>query len=171
MASGSRGPESARRVFAGSMLALTVETWDEGEREVVERADSVAIVALDVESKVTLVRQFRAPARRKLLELPAGTVDEGEDPIATARRELEEETGLRGGGWRAGPVFYSTPGFCRERIHLFFAEDVESGKPARDGDERIELVRWTASEAASRLGEIEDAKTLAGLLLYLRERA
>ena len=165
-----RGPDDAERVFAGRMVGVTVERWDEARREVVERADSVAVVALDPDGAVVLVRQFRAPARRSLLELPAGTVDEGEEPLATAQRELAEETGLRGGRWRAGPVVYTTPGFCRERIHLFFADGLEPGEASPASGEELDLVRWPVDEVAGRLGEIEDAKTLAGLLLLLRER-
>jgi ADP-ribose pyrophosphatase len=163
-------PDDARKVFSGTMLGLSVERWGDKDVEVVERADSVAIVAVDRDDRLTLVRQFRAPTRGRLLELPAGTVDEGEEPEATARRELEEETGLRGGEWRPGPTFWTTPGFCAEKIHLFFAERLEPGESRPQGGESIELVRWPAGEVASRLGDIEDGKTLAGLLLYLRER-
>lgn len=161
-------PAEARSVFEGEMLGLTVERWDGDEREIVERADSVAVVAVDPAGDVVLVRQFRTPARKNLLELPAGTVDAGEDPLETATRELEEETGLRGGTWRAGPVFYTTPGFCRERIHLFFAEELEHGEPRPDMSEDLELVRWPKVELVDRLTEIEDAKTFVGLLLYAR---
>ena len=159
--------DSSRTAFEGKHLAVTVERWGESEREIVERPDAVAVVAVDRDGRVTLVRQLREPARRELLELPAGTVDEGEEPQATAQRELEEETGLRGGRWQAGPSFYTTPGFCRERIHLFFAEELERGDPEPEGTESIELVRWRADEIGARLEELEDGKTLAGLLLYL----
>ncbi len=161
-------PEAARTVFEGKILALRLERWGGRELEVVGRADSVAVVAVDREGALVLVRQFRAPARRHLLELPAGTVGERERPEATARRELEEETGLRGGHWRSGPSFFTTPGFCRERIHLFFAEELEPGEARPGGGEEIELVRFRAHEIESRLDEIEDAKTLTGLVLYLR---
>jgi ADP-ribose pyrophosphatase len=163
-------PDASRTEFDGKMLRLVVEEWDEREYEIVERADSVAVVAVDRDGCVVLVRQFRPPVRGELLELPAGTVDEGEDPETTARRELEEEVGLRGGRWEVGPVVYSTPGFCRERIHFFFAEALEPASRSADVSEEIEIVRWGLDEAVGRLGELEDVKTLAGLLLYLRAR-
>ena len=113
---------------------------------------------------------MREPARKELLEIPAGTADEHEEPLATAQRELAEETGLRGGEWRHAAAFWTTPGFCRELMHVFFVEGVEEGVRAPEDDEDIELVRVSVGEIAGRLGEIEDAKTLAGLLLYLRSR-
>jgi ADP-ribose pyrophosphatase len=130
----------------------------------------VAIVAVDGEDRVVLVSQLREPARRKLLELPAGTLDDGEEPLASAKRELAEETGLSGGDWQGGPAFWTTPGFCRELMHVFFAEGVEEGEQRLEADESIELVRIPVAELSSRLDELEDAKTLAGLLLYLRRR-
>ena len=161
-------PDVAERVWEGRTLAVGRERWGEAEREIVERADSVVIVAVDDEGRVLLVRQFREAAARELVELPAGTVDEGEEPLATARRELEEETGLRAERWRTGPVVYSTPGFCRERIHLFFAERLAAGEAQPDEGEEMALERWSRDDVERRLGEIADAKTLAGVLLFLR---
>jgi ADP-ribose pyrophosphatase len=161
-------PESARRVYEGSLLGLTVERWGRNEREIVEHPGAVAIVAVDREGYVTLVRQLREPARKRLLELPAGTAEEGEEPLETARRELQEECGLTGGEWCQLAAFWTTPGFCRERMHVFAAEGVERGEASPAPDEELELVRWRVDEIAERLHEIEDAKTLAGLLLYLR---
>jgi ADP-ribose diphosphatase len=161
-------PDSARRVYEGSLLGLTVERWGENEREIVEHPGAVAVVAVDDEGYVALVRQLREPARKRLLELPAGTAEPGEAPLATAQRELQEECGLSGGEWRELAAFWTTPGFCRERMHVFAAEGVVRGEASPDPDEDLEVVRWPVAEAGERLAEIEDAKTLAGLLLYLR---
>ena len=163
-------PDSARRVYDGPLLGLTVERWGEHEREIVEHPGAVAILAVDTEERVTLVRQLREPARKRLLELPAGTAEPDEEPLETAQRELQEECGLTGGEWRELATFWTTPGFCRERMHLFVAEGVERGEASPAEDEELELVRWPVAEIVGRLPEIEDAKTFAGLLLYLETR-
>ena len=139
-------------------------------KEVVLHGPAVAIVAVDAESAVTFVRQERAGAHGKLLEIPAGNVDEGEEPLATAQRELREETGLRGGDWVEVAQVYSSPGFCDERVHIFLARGVTRGEASPEGSEDIELVRVPIAEIEALIPEIEDAKTLAGLLLYLRLR-
>ena len=161
-------PDEARTAYEGKLIDVTVERWGDHEREIVEHPGAVAIVAVDAERRVTLVRQRREAARKELLELPAGTLEPGEEPLAAAKRELEEETGLRGGEWRELAAFWTTPGFCRERMTVFVAEGAEAGAPAADDDESIELVRWHVDELESRLAELEDAKTIAALLLYLR---
>jgi ADP-ribose diphosphatase len=163
-------PDESRTLYAGKLLSVTLERWGDHEREIVEHPGAVAIVAVDRDGCVTLVRQLREPARRELLELPAGTRERGEEPLATARRELREESGLTGGEWRELAVFWTTPGFCRETMHVYVAEGVEQGESDPEEDEGIELVRWRVGEIESRLGELEDAKTLAGLLLYLQAR-
>ena len=163
-------PNESRTVYDGNLIDVTVERWGDHEKEIVEHPGAVAVVAVDRERMVTLVRQRREPARKQLVELPAGTLEEGEAPLETARRELDEETGLTGGEWREVTAFFTTPGFCRERMHLFFAENVERGEPTPDEDEDVELVRWPVDELERHLPELEDAKTLVGLLLYLRER-
>jgi ADP-ribose pyrophosphatase len=164
-------PDESRRVYDGNLFDVTVERWGDHEREIVDHPGSVAVVAVDREGMVTLVRQTREPARKQLVELPAGTLEDGETPLESARRELAEETGLTGGEWREVSVFFTTPGFCRERMHLFVAEGLERGEPAPEENEDVELVRWPIDELDQHLSELEDAKTLAGLLLYLRDRA
>src|SRR5215208_4504630 len=163
-------PDASRTVYDGKLFDVTVERWGDNEREIVDHPGAVAVLAVDAEQRVVLVRQLREPAQRKLLELPAGTLDEGEEPEACARRELEEETGLTGGTWERGPSFWTTPGFCRELMHLFFAEGVGEGEQRQEADEEIELERIPVAELGSRIDELEDAKTIAGLLLYLRRR-
>jgi ADP-ribose pyrophosphatase len=163
-------PGASRTVYDGKQIDVVVEQWGEHEREIVEHPGAAAIVAVDAEGFVTLVRQLREPARKRLLELPAGTLEPGEQPLETAKRELAEEVGLRGGEWSELGAFYTTPGFCRERMHVYLAENVERGEASPEEDEDVETVRWRVDEIASRLGELEDAKTIAGLLLYLRAR-
>jgi ADP-ribose diphosphatase len=137
-------------------------------RDVVVHGPAVAIVAVDRDDRVTLVRQTRVPAGGPLLELPAGGVEEGESPLETARRELREETGLHGGEWVEVATFFTTPGYSDERMHLFLATGVEQGEAEPEGSEEIELVRVPLAEIPGLVAEVEDAKTLAGLLMLLR---
>jgi ADP-ribose pyrophosphatase len=137
-------------------------------KDVVVHGPSVAIVAVDREDRVVLVRQSRVPAGGSLLELPAGGVEDGEPPLETAKRELREETGLHGGAWVELASVFTSPGFCDEKMHLFLARGVEEGEAEPEGSEDIELVRVPLQEVPAVVAEIEDAKTLAGLLLLLR---
>src|SRR5437868_4304252 len=163
-------PDESRRVFEGRLISVEVGRWGDHEREIVRHPGAVAIVAVDADRRVTLVRQLREPARKPLLELPAGTCEPDEEPLATAKRELVEEAGLGGGQWRLAASFFSSPGFCDELVRVYIAEGVEETERAPQEDEEIELVCLPVAELAALLPEIEDAKTLAGLLLYLRER-
>jgi ADP-ribose pyrophosphatase len=164
-------PDDSRTVYDGKLVDVTLERWGDNEREIVEHPGSVAIVAVDGDRRVWLVRQLREAARRQLVELPAGARDEGEEPLQAAKRELREECGLTGGEWRELAAFWTTPGFCREYMHLYLAEGVEAGDADPDEDEEVEIVHWHVDELAAKLGEIEDAKTLAGLLLFLDLRS
>lgn len=141
----------------------------------------MAIVALDAEDRVALVRQWRLPADAALLEIPAGGLDlddEGakEDPDGAARRELEEETGLRAGTWRKLGEFYTAPGFTDEFMHLYLATDLEpasdDGRLGPDEDERLilEWRPWQEAVAAIDRGEIRDAKSIIGLFWLERLR-
>ena len=164
-------PDDSRTVYDGKLIDMTLERWGDNEREIVEHPGSVAIVAVDGAQRVWLVRQLREAARKQLVELPAGARDEGEEPLEAAKRELREECGLTGGYWRELAAFWTTPGFCREYMHLYLAEGVKAGDADPDEDEEVEIVHWHADELAAKLGEIEDAKTLVGLLLLLHLRS
>ena len=155
------------RVWEGRRFAVVVEDG----YEIADTPDAVAIVALDAEGRVVFVRQRRVAIDGELLELPAGLIDEGEEPLASAQRELREETGLHGGSWRELASFWTSPGFVNERVTVFVADDVAEGEPEPDEGEELEVVRWTLSEVEGRMGELEDATTLIGLLVYLRERS
>ena len=136
--------------------------------DLVVHAAGVGIVAVDREEHVTLVRQPRLGAGGPLLELPAGMVDPGESRLECARRELQEETGLHGGDWIELASFYTSPGYCNERLHLFLATGLEPGDAAPEATEELEPVRLPLGEVAGLVAEVEDAKTLVGLLLLLR---
>jgi len=154
------------KAYEGKHIDVVIEDG----KEVVVHGPAVAIVAIDNDDTMTFVRQQRPGAHGKLLEIPAGNVDDGEEPLATAQRELREETGLRGGEWVEVARVYSSPGFCDERVHLFLARGVTHGEASPEGSEDIELVRIPVSEIETLIAEVEDAKTLAALLLYLRLR-
>ena len=135
-------------------------------REIVEHRGAVAIVAVDDQSRVLLVRQYRAGAGRETLEIPAGTLEEGEDPALCATRELKEETGYSAMQWKPLGYFFSSPGFCTEKMYLFLARQLTTGTATPEEDESI-AVEWLplaqAVDAIER-GEIVDGKTMVGLL-------
>jgi ADP-ribose pyrophosphatase len=159
-------PDESRTVYDGTLIDVTLERWGDHEREIVEHPGSVAIVAVDRKRQLWLVRQVREPVRKELVELPAGKREDGEEPLASAQRELREECGLTGGRWTELGAFWTTPGFCREHMVVFLAENVEPGDTDLDDDEVVEVVRCPLAQLDELIGELEDAKTLAGLLLF-----
>ena len=157
------------RPFSGRSISLRVDEVELASgrrttREVVEHPGAVAIVAWDG-SRVAMVRQWRHATGETLLEIPAGTREPGEEPEATARRELGEEVGRAGATWRRGPVFYTAPGFCTELMHLFLATDLTDASAAADDDEELEPAWLTVDEARAAIddGRVRDAKTIVGL--------
>ena len=144
---------------------------EENGKEIVDHPGSVAVVAVDTQQQLWLVQQRREPARKHLLELPAGTREEGEDPLTTAKRELEEECALVGGEWRELISGWTTPGFVREHMTLYLAQGVEPrGEQDLDEHEDVTIVKWPVDEIEQRFGELDDMKTQLGLLLYLRDQ-
>lgn len=161
---------ASRRIYEGRVVSLRVDsvTLPGGRstvREVVEHAPVVVIVPLDGEGNVLLVRQYRLPARRSLLELPAGGIDPGESVEEAVQRELREETGQQAGRLERLCGFYASPGYCDEYMHLFLATDLHPSSLPADTDEQIQVVRLPLAEALRLVerGEICDAKTIAGL--------
>jgi len=143
------------------------------QREIVEHGACAVIVPLDGQGNVLLVRQFRKPVERALLELPAGGVDPGEDPAQCARRELEEETSFRAERVEALGGFYSSPGYCTEYMHLFLATGLTAApEHPKPDDENIEVVAVPLARVPALIaaGDICDAKSIAGLLLALAHR-
>lgn len=145
---------------------MFITVVEENGKEIVEHPGSVAVVAVDREQRIVLVRQWRQPARAELLELPAGVREEGEDPLATAQRELQEECGLHGGRWEQLAHAWTTPGFVREEMTIFLATELEEGDTDLDEGEEVHVVRRPVRELPQLIAETEDLKTLAGLLLY-----
>jgi ADP-ribose pyrophosphatase len=164
---------SSRTVFSGKIIdvrvdEITIPGGGTASREVVEHPGAVVVAALDGEGRLFLVRQYRHPIRRELLELPAGTLEPGEEPLEAAKRELREEAGLEARLWISLSSFFSSPGFANERLHPFLAQDLKEVPPDPDDDEVIAVVRYPLVGLLQRLDEIADAKTLATLLLLQR---
>ena len=137
------------------------------ELDIVDHVDSVLIIPLGEDGKVYLVRQYRHATGGELLELPAGTLHLGEDPLVCARREVREETGLDAERIEEIGSFYLAPGYSTEFMHVYLASRLHPDPLEQDEDEFIELVSMPLEEALelARTGMIPDAKTLAGLLL------
>ncbi len=161
----------SKKVFAGRVLEVTVDTVREGDktyiREVVHHRGSAVILPAFDDGTIALVRQYRHPAARYLLECPAGTLDDQELPEAGAARELEEELGLVAGKLEKLSEFFISPGFCEEKMWLYLATDLTETAQRLEEDEMIEVVRLPIERALQMItdGEIEDAKTIIGLML------
>ena len=162
-------------IWTGKVVKLrrdTVELVNGGTsfREVVAHAGGVVILPVDGEGRAWLVRQYRYPVERELLEIPAGKLEPGEEPEAGARRELKEETGLTAGRLISFGYEYPSPGFCDEKLWLYLALDLQQGEACPDEDEFLAVERLPLEELAERAlrGELPDGKSLA-LLFLARE--
>jgi ADP-ribose pyrophosphatase len=161
----------AEKIYSGRVVGLSRETFvfpdgKEAVREIVQHPGASAMVPMISPTEVILIKQFRYSAKKELWEIPAGTLEPGETPLACAERELVEEIGYRAGKMTPLGGFYTSPGFCTEFLHLFLATDLELSESNLDKDERIEVHKMPMREAIRKIerGEIIDAKTMVGLL-------
>jgi ADP-ribose pyrophosphatase len=158
-------------IFRGRIFAVTLdEVREDGvtyQREVVQHPGGAGVVALFDDGTVALARQYRHPTGRYLLELPAGRLEPGEPPEQCAARELEEEIGVRAGRIVKLSEFYTTPGFCAEKLWVYLATELTQVGQSLEDDELVEVVRLPLKEALRMCatGAIEDAKTIIGLTL------
>jgi ADP-ribose pyrophosphatase len=168
---------SSQLIYEGRAVRLRVDTMKlpggrETSREIVEHADCVAIIAIDADDNILLVRQFREAVEEELLEIPAGGIDAGEDAVAAVQREMSEETGYKPGKVERLGGFYSAPGYCTEYLHLYLATDLVPHRLYAEDTESISLIRVPVSQVPELIAseKIRDAKSIAGLLIYLRHK-
>jgi ADP-ribose pyrophosphatase len=169
---------ASRSIFKGRAFNVRVDTvidagGDQTTREIVEHTDCVAVVPVDADGDILLVRQYRKAVEKELLEIPAGGIDPGEDPPAAVKRELQEEIGCVPGKIEGMGGFYSSPGFCSEYLHLYLATDLKPGRLYAEDTAGIEIVRIKPPQIRQLIesGAICDAKSIAGLLYYLEYRS
>ncbi len=168
---------TSRRIFEGRVVNLRVDRvrlpdGRETDREVVEHRGAAVIVPLTDRDEVLMVRQFRYAVGEALLEIPAGTLEPGEAPLACAVRELGEEVGAHAAHWEPLAALYPSPGVMTELMHLFLATGLTEGPTYTAGDENLVVERVPLREAVERVrqGEIRDAKSVAGILFVARRR-
>jgi len=164
--------EHTRTIYRGKFLELCGRSYElsggrKAEAEVILHPGGAAVLPFLDAQHVLLIRQLRPALGRKLLELPAGKLDPGEDPLSCAARELQEETGYAAGRMRSLGSMITAPGFCDERLHLYLALDLTPCEARPDEDEEIETVPMAFDEALRMAldGRIDDGKTRLALLL------
>jgi ADP-ribose pyrophosphatase len=168
---------ATQQIYHGRAVNIRVDTVEKASgakttREVVEHSDCIAVVALDEHDNILLVRQFRHPVDRFLLEIPAGGINRGEEPLDSVRRELQEEIGYFPRKIDKLGGFYATPGYGTEYLHCFLATDLVSSRLLAEDTDDIELIRASRDEIPRLIasGEICDAKSIAALLMFLFTR-
>ena len=168
---------SSQPIYSGRAVKLRVDTIElpsgrQTTREIVQHSDCIAVITIDADDNILLVKQYRTAVEKELLEIPAGGIDPGEDPETAVRRELREETGYLPKNLVKLGGFYSAPGYCSEYLYLYLATDLTYGPLEAEDSESIELVRVPVSQILGLVtsGKICDAKSIAGLLTYLEYR-
>ena len=166
---------SSQLIFNGRAVKLRVDTVQMADgrqttREIVEHSDCIAVVAIDADNNVLLVKQFRKPVEKELLEIPAGGINPGEDPETAVCRELCEEIGYLPQKLERLGGFYSAPGYCREYLYLYLATDLVPSQLFAEDTKEISVVRVPMAQIPALIasGEICDSKSIAGLLTYLK---
>ena len=167
---------STKEVYACGLFRITEEEADDKKtgwrikRSVVRHAGSAVMMPVDEKNRVLLVKQYRLPADQYLWELPAGKIDEGENALQAAKRELVEETGLRAMKWKKLAFFYPSPGYVGETMTIYLATGLTQGAAEPMEDERIETKWFTKKELREliRTNKITDAKTMIGFLYWAR---
>ena len=166
---------SSKEVYACGLFSVTEDeavdkTGWRIRRSVIRHNGSAVTMPVDAKNRVLLVRQYRLPANQFLWELPAGKIDEGENALQTAKRELVEETGLRAKKWKKLALFYPSPGYVEETMTIYLATELTQGEAQPMDDERIET-RWFSRKELKELiraNKITDAKTMIGFLHWDR---
>lgn len=157
------------KIFSGNIIELQVDdvelpNGEKGKREIVKHPGAVAIIPFLADGRMYLVEQFRKPLEKNIIEIPAGKMEPGEDPLVTAKRELEEETGFQSDDLTYLTSFYTSPGFANELLYIYVARDLRKMEHplAQDEDEFINLVKVTLEEAEQLIAQqcIHDAKTM-----------
>lgn len=162
----------SRWAYQGRIIRLRLDTYQFDAKikiaEIIHHPGAVVIIPIDEKERLLLVRQWRRAAEEILLELPAGTLEEKEQPEACAKRELQEETGFAAKTLIPLGGFFSAPGFCSEYLHLFAAEHLTSSPLPPDDDEGIDLFPTPLPDAIRMIEEnkIRDVKTIAGIFKY-----
>lgn len=163
---------SSDKIYTGKLLTLkvdTVETVNQGyqKREIVEHPGAVAIVAIDENNEIILIKQFRKPIEKVIWEIPAGKLEPGETPKECAIRELEEETGYKAENLKLIYKFYTSAGFSNQKIYIYLATGLSYGNRNLDEDEDIDVYKIDIEKAYNLVleNEIEDAKTSIGILI------
>ena len=166
---------ASRSIFQGRIIDVRVDTirlpnGRETTREIVEHAPSICVVPVDGDSNVLLVRQYRKPTESFLLEVPAGGIEEGEEPAVATRRELQEEIGHTAAELTELTAFWLAPGWATEYMYAYLARGLTPAVLDSDEDEFIEVVRTPLADVPGLIadGMIQDAKSVASLLLAMR---
>lgn len=162
---------STATVYKGKVFNIELAQIRDGEiryaREIVTHHGSCVIVPVFSDNRVALVKQYRHPAQKYLLEIPAGTLNENEPPEVGAAREVEEEIGVSAGKIEKLTEFYVSPGFLTEKMHVFLATELQVTAQNLDDDEFLSIEKYSFAELFEmiRSGEIEDAKTIVGVIM------